>query len=225
MYKKPLIVFEGIEGSGKTLHSNNLAKFLRKKKIPFIKFREPGGTKNSEKLRRVILNKKNKFNKNTDLLLYLAARSENYHKLLAKNFGKKIIIIDRFIDSTIAYQHYGMGISLKLIKIINKFVIGNIKADMTFLHIVKLSEMKKRLMNRKVINRYDKFKNKFYNRVQNGFIKISKTNKKKYFLINSENDVLHNKKKIIKHVKKLIYSKWITLIKSNYMVIQIICLI
>ncbi len=207
MSKKPLIVFEGIEGSGKTLHSNNLAKFLRKKRIPFIKFREPGSTQNSEKIRKLILNKKNKFNKNTDLLLYLASRSENYHKILKKNLGKRIIIIDRFIDSTVAYQHYGMGINLKVIKFINNFVIGNIKADMTFLHIVKLSKMKKRIIRRRNINRYDNFKNKFYNKVQNGFIKISKSNKKKYFLINSDADVLRNKKIIINHVKKLIYLK------------------
>ena len=115
MYKKPVIVFEGIEGSGKTLHINYISKYLKRKKINFIKIREPGGCKNSEKLRKLILNKKTTFNRNTDLLLYLAARSENIAKL-KKYYKKKIILIDRFVDSTIAYQHYGFGIDLSIIK-------------------------------------------------------------------------------------------------------------
>ena len=68
MSKKPIIVFEGIEGSGKTLHIQNVAKYLKKRKIKFVKIREPGGTKTSEKIRQLILKKQNKFNKKTDLL-------------------------------------------------------------------------------------------------------------------------------------------------------------
>ena len=100
MYKKPIIVFEGIECSGKTSHINFVSNYLKKKKISFIKIREPGGSKNSEKIRNLILNNKSNFNKNTDLLLYLAARSENI-ELLKKFYNKKIILIDRFSDSTI----------------------------------------------------------------------------------------------------------------------------
>jgi len=81
MSKKMIITFEGIEGSGKTLHIENVAKYLKKKKISFIKLREPGGSKNSEKIRKLILNNKSNFNRYTDLLLYLAARSENIEKL------------------------------------------------------------------------------------------------------------------------------------------------
>ena len=110
MSKNPIIVFEGIEGSGKTTHINSVAKYLKRRKLNFIKIREPGGSKNSEKIRKLILNNKSTFNKKTDLLLYLAARSENIENLIKKNYKKKIILIDRFIDSTISYQHYGMGI-------------------------------------------------------------------------------------------------------------------
>ena len=112
MSKKPIIVFEGIEGSGKSHHINKVSKYFDKKKISYIKIREPGGSVNSEKIRRLILNKKSNFNINTDLLLYLAARSENIN-LLKKSYKKKIILIDRFIDSTIAYQHYGMGVDMQ----------------------------------------------------------------------------------------------------------------
>ena len=87
MSKKPVIVFEGIEGSGKTYHISNISKYLKKKKIDHIKIREPGGCLNAEKIRKLILNNKVNFNKNTDLLLYLAARSENLG--LLKNILKK----------------------------------------------------------------------------------------------------------------------------------------
>jgi len=70
MYKKPIIVFEGIEGSGKSLHINNVAAYLKKKGRKFIKIREPGGSQNSEKIRKLILSNKSNFHKTTDLLLY-----------------------------------------------------------------------------------------------------------------------------------------------------------
>ena len=111
MYKKLIIAFEGIEGSGKSLHLKNLSNYLNKKKISFIKLREPGGSKNAEILRSLILNKKSTFDKKTDLLLYLAARNENMQNIIKKNYKKKVILIDRFIDSTYAYQHYGMGLN------------------------------------------------------------------------------------------------------------------
>ena len=114
MYNKPIIVFEGIETSGKSLHIKNVANYLKKKNLDFIKIREPGGNYNSEKIRKLILSNKSKFNKVTDLYLYLASRSENIDKVINKNYNKKIIIIDRFIDSTVAYQHYGMNINFKL---------------------------------------------------------------------------------------------------------------
>ena len=93
MYKKPIIVFEGIEGSGKTTLINHVCKFLKQKKLKFIKFREPGGTKTSEKIRKIILNNKSKLNSKSDLLLYLASRSENIEKIILPNFRKKIIRI------------------------------------------------------------------------------------------------------------------------------------
>ena len=177
MFKKPIIVFEGIEGSGKSHHISNVSNYLKKKKISFIKIREPGGSLNSEKIRKLILNNKSDFNKNTDLLLYLAARSENIN--IIKNFyKKKVILIDRFTDSTIAYQHYGMGVNLKLIKTLNKFLLKNINVDFTFLNLVSKKNLYSRFKRRKTLNRYDRFNMSFYNKVQNGFIKLSNLKKK-----------------------------------------------
>ena len=203
MFKKPIIVFEGIEGSGKSFHINNVTNYLKKKNKPFIKIREPGGSINSEKIRKLILKKNSNFNCNTDLLLYMAARSENIN-LIKKNIGKKIILIDRFVDSTIAYQHYGMGIDIELINNINKFLLKNIKINFTFLNLVSQKNMNLRLSKRKNLNRYDKFKYSFYKKIQNGFIKIQKKNPKKYMKINSDLSASINKKFIISKVKELI---------------------
>ena len=202
MSKKIVIAFEGIEGSGKTFHIANVSKYLKRKKIPHIKIREPGGNKNSEKIRKLILDKKSNFNKNTDLLLYLAARSENMDNL-KKNFRKKIILLDRFTDSTIAYQHFGMGVNLDIIKKINNHILKSFKVDFTFLSIVNTNNMQKRLKQRKKLNRYDEFKEKFYRKVQNGFLRISK-NKKRYKIINSNLPIELNKKKIIEQIEKLV---------------------
>ena len=203
MSKKPIIVFEGIEGSGKSHHINKVSNFLIKNNIKFIKIREPGGSLNSEKIRRLILNKKSNFNIHTDLLLYLAARSENIN-LIKKSYKKKIILIDRFIDSTIAYQHYGMGIDLKIINIINRFLLKKIKVNFTFLNIVNKKNLFQRLKKRKSLNRYDQFNINFYNKVQKGFLKLSKSNKKSYKIINSNLDVKKNEDLILNQLKKLI---------------------
>ena len=203
MSKKPIIVFEGIEGSGKSHHIKKVSNFLNKKKIKYIKIREPGGSLNSEKIRRLILNKKSNFNVNTDLLLYLAARSENIN-LIKKFYKKKIILIDRFVDSTIAYQHYGMGIDLKIINIINKFLLKKIKVNFTFLNIVNKKNLFQRLKKRKFLNRYDQFDMNFYNKVQNGFLKLAKLNYKSYKIIDSNLDIKKNEDLIINQLKKII---------------------
>ena len=203
MSKKPVIVFEGIEGSGKSYHINNVSTYLRKKKIDHIKIREPGGSKNSEKIRKLILSNKSSFNKETDLLLYLAARSENVN-LLRKYYKKKIILIDRFVDSTIAYQHYGLGVNLKLIKSVNNYLLKKFKIDFTFLNTVGKKNMIKRLELRKSLNRYDKFNSKFYENVQKGFLKLAKIKIKKYKIINSDLDISYNKSLILSKISKLI---------------------
>ena len=202
MSKFPIIVFEGIEGSGKTTHINLVNKYLKKKKKNFIKFREPGGSKNAEKIRKILLNNKSNFNQKTDLLLMLGSRSENIEKIIKQNYKKKIIIIDRFIDSTIAYQHYGMGIDIKIIKNINNFLLNRIMPDFTFLNVVNKKNLILRLKKRKNKNRYDNFNFKFYNKVQKGFLKLVK--KKKYMIVDSNKPLSYNKLKILNKIDQLI---------------------
>ena len=202
MYKYPIIVFEGIEGSGKSFHIRNLQNHLKKNKVKFIKLREPGGSKNSEKIRKFILSNNSNFKNLTDLFLYMAARNENFQNIKNKNYKKKLILIDRFTDSTIAYQHYGMNLNKRLIINLNKIILKKIKPSFTFLNIVSMKNLKSRL-NKRPKNRYDKFNLKFYNKVQKGFIMLSK-NKKNYMIINSNNKISENKKIILKKINSLL---------------------
>jgi len=213
MYKKKplLIIFEGIEGSGKSYQSRKLLKKLKKIKIPVILTREPGGTSSAEKIRDVILkdyfhtDSKEKFDKYTDTLLYLASRNEHIkNKLLPSLNKKKIVICDRFIDSTFAYQVYGKGVSKKLIQSVHKYILKGVKPDLTFILKIKISKALKRLKQRKKMNRYDKFSKNFYTRAQNAFIKIAKGNKKKYVILDNSNDTDEVEKIIFNNVIKLI---------------------
>ena len=203
MSKKPLIIFEGIEGSGKSTHVKVISNYFKKNRISYIKIREPGGSFNSEKIRKLILNKKNNFNKITDLLLFLAARNENIVSIINKNYKKKIILIDRFLYSTYAYQHYGMNINFKFIKFINNYLMKDIKPDFIFFHKINVYKIKKRIAKRNYNNRYDKFNIDFYSRVQNGYIKLLK-NKHNKLIVNSCNDLKLNKKIIINKIKDLL---------------------
>ena len=197
MYKKkPLFVtFEGIEGSGKTYQCRKLHKELRKKNLSVILTREPGGTKSAEKIRKVILedyfasDSKEKFSKYTDTLLYLAARNEHVQNIIRPAISKKkIVICDRFIDSTLAYQVFGKGVSKNLVDSIHKFVLGSIKPDLTFVLKVNISKALQRLKKRKKKNRYDKFSKNFYTKVQNAFIKIAKKNTRRYCIVDNSED-------------------------------------
>lgn len=206
MYKKKIfIVFEGIEGSGKSSHSLSLVKKLKSLKISCVYLREPGGSREAEHIRNFLLKNENKkFDSLTDTLLYLAARNENFLKKIKPFYRKKVIICDRFTDSTLAYQHYGLGVKKHVINFINKEIMGTIKPDYIFLMYLNVNKSILRISNKKTINRYDKFKKSFYKKVQNGFIKISNKNKSKYMIINSSNKFETNQEIIFHKVKKLL---------------------
>ena len=204
MPKKPVIIFEGIEASGKTSNIKVVSKYLKKKKISFITFREPGGSKFSEIIRKLILSNKSNTNQKTDLFLMLASRSENIDKIIKKNYRKKIILIDRFTDSTLAYQHYGMGINLKFIKSINNFILDNFHPDLSILSIVNKKNFLKRLKSRKNNNKYDKFNFSFYEKVQKGYLKIFKNKKKSIIIDSNKNTIKESSDIIINKINKFL---------------------
>ena len=215
MYKKKsfFITFEGIEGSGKSYLSFRLYNLLKKKKLNVIHTREPGGTFGAERIRKIILedyfklNQKINFDKYTDTLLYLAARNEHIiDKIKPALLKKKIIICDRFVDSTLAYQVYGKGVNKALVDTIHRFILRDIKPDLTFVLKVNITSAVKRLNKRKKKNRYDKFSKSFYIKAQNAFLKISRKNKKRYIVLDNSND--NNK------IEKIIFEKFIRLYKK-----------
>ena len=193
MYKKKpfFIVFEGVEGCGKSYQSKKLFNQLKKNKIDTILTREPGGTKSSELIRNLILkdyfskNSKEKFDKYTDTLLYLAARNEHIiNKIKPALQKKKVVICDRFVDSTLAYQVYGKKVDINFINNIHKKILGKIKPSVVFVLKVSEKSSRARLKKRKTKNRYDNFAQSFYAKAQKSFIKIAK-NKKNYFILES----------------------------------------
>ena len=210
MFKKKafLVTFEGIEGSGKSYHCKKLFKKLIKYRFPAIITREPGGLKNTNQIRKILLKgKKNKFNRFTDMLLYLAARSENVDKIIKPALlNKKIIICDRFIDSTIAYQSYGFGINKNIINILHKEILESIKPNLTFLLKLNVNEAIKRINKRKVINRYDRLTKKFYVKAQKGYLSLAKKNKKRYIVLDTSRN--------IKDIEKAIYDNFLRIFKK-----------
>ena len=214
MYKKKpfFIVFEGVEGCGKSYQSKKLVLNLKKRGIDSILTREPGGTRSAESIRSLILKdyfnkkQKEKFDIYTDTLLYLAARNEHIKNKIKPALKKKrIVICDRFIDSTIAYQVYGKKVKKSFIDNIHKSILRGVKSDITFVLKVSSKSSKLRLKKRKTKNRYDNFPQSFYTKAQNSFLKIAK-HKKNYFIFDSSanNSILEKKifKIVCKNLKK-----------------------
>ena len=210
MYKqKPFfIVFEGVEGCGKSFQSKKLFKKLKKNNINTILTREPGGTKSAELIRNLILKdyfakgSREKFDKYTDTLLYLAARNEHIkYRIKPALRNKYIVICDRFIDSTLSYQVYGKKVNINFINHIHKFILDGVKPNITFVLKVSINSSQKRLNKRKSKNRYDNFAQSFYTKAQNSFLRIAK-NKKNYYILDSSINDNSLEKKIFKIVSK-----------------------
>jgi len=212
--KKPFfIVFEGVEGCGKSFQSKKLYKKLIKKQKDTILTREPGGTRSSELIRNLILkdyftkNNNEKFDKYTDTLLYLAARKEHIkNKIQPALKKKKIVICDRFTDSTLAYQVYGKKVDIKFINSIHKKILRGIKPNIVFILKVSQKSSRQRLLKRRTKNRYDNFAQSFYTKAQNTFIKLA-NKRKNYFVIDSSSDDSFLEKKIYNIVNRYLKIK------------------
>ena len=211
MYKKKslFITFEGVEGSGKSYQTKKLFKKIKKLGFKTILTREPGGTKSAEKIRDVILDdyfhsdSKEKFDKYTDTLLYLASRNEHVvNKIKPAIRKRQIVICDRFIDSTLAYQVHGKSVNKNLINSVHRIILGKLKPDITFILKLNINKALKRIKKRKSSNRYDKYSKKFYQKVQNAFIKIAKTNKKRYIVLDTTKDTTKTESIIFEKVRK-----------------------
>ena len=194
------ISFEGPEASGKSSQILLLSKYLKKNKIPFIITREPGGTNFAEKLRKLILDNKSTINNLEELLLLMAARSNHINKVIIPNLKKgKIVISDRYADSTFVYQGYVNKFGIKRVQKLHKELLNNFFPDHTFIFKINPKEIIKRLKQRKVKNKYDKSSLLFHQKVIQGYKKIA--NPKRYITVDASlsKDIIH--KNIIKKLK------------------------
>lgn len=206
--KKPFFIsFEGVEGSGKSTQAKLLYKFIKKKITKkVILTREPGGTPFAEKIRNILLDNKIKNNPLTEFFLLMAARNDHVVNKINYYLKKKFIIIcDRFFYSTLAYQHYLEGMNKKFISNVQKKIFSRIHPDITFLIDLDKLESKKRISKRnKKTNRFDKLSTHDFNKIRNGFLKISKIYKNKITIINGRKSLNEIQKDINKKTLKLL---------------------
>jgi dTMP kinase len=183
------VTFEGIDASGKTTQFKKLVDYLKRKKLPVVSFREPGGEKVSEKIRKILLDSKSSIDPQTELLLYIASRAQlTLQKIIPALKIGKIVVCDRFFDSTLAYQGYGRGIDLTLIETLNRFSTGNLKPDLTILIDIPIKVSLKRAGNKKK-DRLEKEGIKFYQRVREGYLEIAKKAKGRVKIIEGQGGV------------------------------------
>lgn len=196
--KYKFITFEGIEGCGKSTQTKMLLEFLGKKKIPAILTREPGGTSVAEEIRSLLINGDvNKLDSTTEVLLNFAARRDHVKKLIKPAIdAKKIVISDRFFDSTMAYQGFAGGVDLAVIEKIKSAAIADFEPDITFLIDLDVKTAMKRILKRDSNNRYEKMSLEFHESVRSGFLEIAKANKKRFKIIDGSDSVQKIHKKI-----------------------------
>lgn len=177
MDKINFIVFEGLDLSGKSTQIKLLSDFLKKKDKEHIITREPGGTTVSEKLREIILH--TEMDSLTELMLYEASRREHFiNKILPAITYKKLLISDRFFDSSTAYQAYGRGLSIDTVKLLNSIVTNNIIPDKTYFIDIPVELMETRIKKRKNLDKFEKnIDFKFFTNVRKGFLEIAKSRK------------------------------------------------
>ena len=204
MSKKGIFIsFEGPEASGKSSQLKLLAKYFHLNKIPYVVTREPGGTTNAEKLRKIILSKNELVTPTEEILLLMAARLNHINKVIKPALkAGKIVISDRFADSTFVYQgfvnNYGMQ---KTISLHRKF-LDNFLPKKTFLFILSPQKINSRLQKRKKTNKYDKTNVSFHKKILSGYKKLSR-NDKRFILIDAKLHTLDIHNIIVKIILKL----------------------
>ncbi len=203
--KKGLFLsFEGPEASGKSTQLKLLQKFLVKNNIQHVVTREPGGTYVAEKLRKIILDKKQEISSTEEVMLLMSSRLNHINKIIlpALKVGK-IVISDRYADSTFVYQGFVNNFGMKKAINLHKNLLKNILPNKTFLFLLSSQKINERLKKRKVFNKYDKINTLFHDKVINGYKKLSKNNGR-FIIIDAEQSVNDIQKSILKSINRLL---------------------
>lgn len=198
------ITFEGIDGCGKTTQLNKVAEFLKSQGREVLTLREPGGTDISEKIRELLLQSKKEMHSITELLLFEAARAELIDKVIrpASKEGK-IILCDRFYDSTLAYQGFGRKMDTDDIKLLNRLATGGIKPDLTFYFQVSLDVSKQRSFGRN-LDRMESAGDDFFLRVIDGFNKLAADEPARVIKIDASREIDDVSDNVIRELKKIL---------------------
>jgi len=183
------IVFEGIDGSGKTTQAKKLYHYLKEKNLKTVLTKEPGGTEEGKKIREILLNKDYSIPPIAELLLYEADRSIHINNFVKPKLNNNFIVIsDRYIYSTLAYQHFGRGIERRIIDFLNSITTGDLIPDIVFLFDIPVEESLRRL-NRFEKDRIEKESIDFHKKLREGFLKLAKENEEIFYLIDATKSI------------------------------------
>ena len=208
------ITLEGGEATGKTTQIYKIKNWLKKNKIPYTLTREPGGTKISESLRKIILSSKLDINVSLEVLLLMASRMDHLNKIILPSLKKgKIVICDRYVDSTAVYQGYLKKFGIKEIYKLHKKYLNNILPILTFYFYLDFKTTNLRLKKRHNKNKYDLIDKKFHNNINKGYLKIAKNNRR-FKIINASNTKDDINFIIIKNIKNILKKNGIQITKN-----------
>jgi len=193
--KGKFITFEGSEGCGKSTHSSLLFRYLKSKGARVIYLREPGGVRLSEMIRSILLDPVNSICAQAETLLYMAARAQVVEQIIKPALeAGKTVICDRFLDSTLAYQGFGLGVDIKLIKSLGNFATQGIKPDLTiFLDLPVKSGLKHR---RDCCDRIEQRSINYHQKVRQGYLKLARQEPQRIKIVKVLKDRLETQKKI-----------------------------
>ena len=197
MKKGMFITFEGADGCGKTTQMKLLAQYLEQNSTPVILTREPGGKGLGEKVREILLNYDGPVSDRCESFLFLADRAQNIDIIVqpAVKDGK-IVLCDRHIDSTVAYQGYGRGLDIERINMLNNIATNNKKPDLTFVFDIDVETSMKRVGSEK--DRMESAGKDFHNRVRNGYLELAKQEPQRIKVIDATKSIEEIHKEVIK---------------------------
>jgi len=192
------ITFEGSEGSGKSTQAKLLKAYLKRRGYRVISLREPGGTKINEKIRKILLDTSNaSISPICEMLLYMAARAQIVRDVIKPALAEgKIVLCDRFLDSTLAYQGYGLGLDIRLIKFVGRLVTQSVKPDLTILLDVPL---KKGLSYRASKDRIERRPLTYHSRVRKGYFRLAAVEPKRIKVVRVEEE----KEETQSHIRRI----------------------
>lgn len=192
-----LLTFEGIEGSGKTTQLLLLKEYLEEKGFKTLNTREPGGTQLGEALRELLLRPDLNIPPLSELFIFMAIRAQHVEEVILPALKEgKIVLCDRFIDATYAYQGFGRGIDLTIIETLNRFVTKGIRPTLTILLDCDIKTGLRRKGREKGKDRFEREGSSFHRRVRQGYLKLSKEDPKRFIVIDAKQDVMEVQRKI-----------------------------